>query len=57
MIAHVALTEAQFRDLVAGKIVEETGANGRITIRIILSDIGWDAMQKAIDDIRTDYWL
>jgi hypothetical protein len=49
MIAHIALNEEQFRDLVAGKVVEEKVAQGRLIIRIILSDIGWERMRKALD--------
>jgi hypothetical protein len=41
---HMALSEQDFRTLVAGGIVETQ------FIRIILSDIGWTRMQKAIDD-------
>ncbi len=48
MIANIALNEQQFRDLVAGRVVEELGAEGRLKIKIILSDIGFSAMRNAI---------
>jgi hypothetical protein len=48
MNARIALTEKQFRDLVAGKEVEELSSSG--TIKIILSDIGYTRMRRAIDD-------
>lgn len=50
MTANIALSEAQFRTLVSGGKVEEQGANGRLAIRIILSDIGYERMRTAIAD-------
>lgn len=50
MTANIALSETQFRTLVSGGKIEEQGANGRLTICIILSDIGYDRMRTAIDD-------
>jgi hypothetical protein len=48
----VALNEADFRDLVAGRVVTISG--GRVVrgyiVEIILSDIGWDRMEVAITD-------
>jgi hypothetical protein len=41
---HVVLSEADFRRLVSGQIVETPG------VRIILSDIGWGRMTAAIRD-------
>jgi hypothetical protein len=40
----VVLTEAHFRQLVSGQIVETPG------VRIVLSDIGWSRMAAAIRD-------
>jgi hypothetical protein len=52
--ANIALNEEQFRTLVGGGIVADSGALPRIgatlTVKIILSDIGFAAMRKAIDD-------
>jgi hypothetical protein len=49
MVCHIALNEEQFRDLVAGREVREVHQSG-LVIKIILSDIGFPAIQKAIDD-------
>jgi hypothetical protein len=53
MTANIALTEVQFRTLVAGGIVRDSamlGGQVALVVRIILSDIGFAAMRKAIDD-------
>ena len=36
-----------FRTLVKGGTVEDSGANGRLVVRIILSDIGFALMRLA----------
>jgi hypothetical protein len=49
----IALDEQQFRQLVAGKEIVVPAlltSPGRATVRIILSDIGFDRMAKAIAD-------
>lgn len=48
----VALNESQFRDLCAGRMVEVTV--GYQHIQLILSDIGWAAMTKAVGDARAE---
>jgi hypothetical protein len=51
----VALDEAAFRELVAGRIARlplrpwPHGEDPPVAVEIILSDIGWDRMQAAID--------
>jgi hypothetical protein len=58
MTANIALTETQFRTLVGGGIAHNVailggpGYNGtvKLVVDIILSDIGFAAMRKAIDD-------
>lgn len=49
MTANIALNEEQFRKLVAGGIVVDAHPSG-IVVKIILSDIGFERMRKAIDD-------
>jgi hypothetical protein len=49
VVVHVALSEKEFRELVAGKIVEHKLPTGDL-VKIILSDIGWDRMRKSIDE-------
>jgi len=46
---HICLEEADFANLVAGKVVELAPKEGGPTIKIILADIGWGRM---IDCIR-----
>jgi hypothetical protein len=56
LTAHVALDEKMFRTLVAGEIVSDSLTFGddshRVTlvVKILLSDIGFAVMRKAIDD-------
>lgn len=50
MIANIALDFENFRTLVKGEVVEDTGANGRLVVRIILSDIGFPLMRLAIEE-------
>jgi hypothetical protein len=53
MTANIALTEVQFRTLVAGGVARDStvlAGTVRLEIKIILSDIGFAAMRKAIDD-------
>jgi len=53
MTANIALNAEQFRTLVEGGVVTESAQIGeRVTlvVRIILSDIGFAVMRKAIDD-------
>ena len=58
MTANIALSEVQFRTLVAGGVVRDVAILGgpgyagtvKLEIKIILSDIGFDRMRKAIDD-------
>jgi hypothetical protein len=45
----VALGEAEFRELVAGRVAKVSAADGS-TVEVILSDIGWPAILRAIDD-------
>lgn len=45
----VVLDEADFRALVSGQVVATQTATGRL-VQIILSDIGWDAMDRALTD-------
>jgi hypothetical protein len=51
--ANIALNEEQFRTLVGGGIVREVAPLAPtvvLVVKIILSDIGFAAMRKAIDD-------
>jgi hypothetical protein len=51
--ANIALNEEQFRTLAAGGIVTEVAplsSSVILVVKIILSDIGFAAMRKAIDD-------
>jgi hypothetical protein len=50
MTARIALNGEAFRKLVSGEPVRDTGANGRIVVEVILSDIGFAVMRAAIDD-------
>jgi hypothetical protein len=50
LLWRVALDEAAFRQLVAGQIVAATFDNGTARIEIILSDIGWVPMLRAMLD-------
>lgn len=54
MIANIALSAENFRTLVKGGTVEDAGANGRLGVRIILSDIGFALMRLAIEDADPD---
>jgi hypothetical protein len=47
----IRLDEAAFRQLVAGDVVTLTGAKGE-RVKMILADIGWQLMLKAIEDAR-----
>jgi hypothetical protein len=44
------MDEAAFRDLVGGKIVKLRTAGGE-EVEIILSDIGWGLMLKAVHEV------
>ena len=49
----IVITEDDFRDLVAGKQIDQsTGDN--IVVQAILQDIGWDRMEKAIEDAKRE---
>jgi hypothetical protein len=50
LLWRVALDESAFRRLVAGQIVAATFDNGAAQIEIILSDIGWVPMLRAVLD-------
>jgi hypothetical protein len=50
MTARIALNGEAFRKLVSGEVVRDTGANGRLVVEIILSDIGFAVMRAAIDE-------
>jgi hypothetical protein len=50
LLWRVALDETAFRQLVAGKVVAATFNNGAAQIEIILSDIGWVPMLRAVLD-------
>lgn len=55
----VSLDEQMFRDLVAGLVVHFVPwgwAGNDIEVQIALKDIGWDRMQKALDDARRARW-
>lgn len=58
MTIHLSLNEEQFRTLIAGGIVEDSAVVGRddkrvsIVVKLILSDIGFERMQRALDDAR-----
>lgn len=43
----IALGEAEFRDLVAGRVARTKTASGQ-PVEVILSDIGWERMTRAI---------
>jgi hypothetical protein len=47
----IRLDEAAFRQLVAGDVVTLPGAKGE-TVALILEDIGWDRMIKAVEEER-----
>jgi hypothetical protein len=53
---HLSLNEEMFRTLVAGGIVEDKARVGRdgseveIVVKLILSDIGFYKMRRALDD-------
>jgi hypothetical protein len=44
----IILNEADFRDLVAGKIVTKDAKAAHPEVKIALSDIGWDRMIDAL---------
>lgn len=46
----ISLDEADFRRLVAGQVVGKYPVAGKPTCEIALADIGFGAMQAAIDD-------
>lgn len=52
MTIYIGLDEQQFRDLVAGRQVDipgrGTGKDATPGVSLILSDIGWEAMVRAI---------
>ena len=55
MTANIALNEEQFRALVRGEVVSDSallGAHGevKLVVKIILSDIGFAVMRRALDD-------
>ena len=54
MIANIALSAENFRTLVKGGTVQDEAANGRLVVRIILSDIGFPLMRLAIEDADPD---
>lgn len=43
----IALGESEFRDLVAGRVAKSRAASG-LMVEVILSDIGWERMTRAI---------
>lgn len=47
---YIVLGEAEFRDLVAGRVAKTaTASGGQLQpVEIILSDIGWERMTRAI---------
>lgn len=47
-VLSVVLDEGMFRELVAGRPVNLTGAG--LTVRVLLSDIGWQRMLVAVND-------
>jgi hypothetical protein len=47
----ILLDDNDFKELVSGKIVEKT--RGNVSIKIILSDIGWYWMHKIIDNVES----
>jgi hypothetical protein len=48
MVARIALGAEEFRRLVSGEVVRDTGAHGRLVVEIILSDIGFARMQEIL---------
>jgi hypothetical protein len=48
----ISIDEAMFRDLVAGLVVNAPTNVAGIEVQLALRDIGWDRMQKALDDAR-----
>lgn len=55
MTAYITLNEDHFRTLVMGGVAADSallGPHGEVTlvVKFILSDIGFDAMRKAIDE-------
>jgi hypothetical protein len=53
VIARITLSEENFRALVSGEVVKDTGANGRLIVEIILSDIDFERMQEILTTART----
>jgi hypothetical protein len=46
----VVLDELQFRRLVGGQVVALTAAEQRVEVQVILSDIGWRRILRAVLD-------
>jgi hypothetical protein len=52
-VVRISIDEGMLRDLLAGRVVAPISAamqDPTVAVQLALQDIGWDRMQKALDD-------
>ncbi len=53
-IIHYTFTATDFKNLVSGKVVEINDPPQQLILKFVLEDIGWEEMQKIIDNARKE---